>query len=95
VVEDIQKQLEFKKNHLIQKSFERKNVAYIIQQEEDQYGRLQKILQGVKGTGIVYVNSRKRTQVIAQYLQRKWLFCRLLSCRINTPRAQQKTRSNG
>jgi len=70
VVEDIQKQLEFKKNHLIQKSFERKNVAYIIQQEEDQYGRLQKILQGVKGTGIVYVNSRKRTQVIAQYLQR-------------------------
>jgi ATP-dependent DNA helicase RecQ len=70
VVEDIQKQLEFKTNHLIQKSFERKNVAYIIQMEEDQYGRLQKILQGVKGTGIVYVNSRKRTQVIAQYLQR-------------------------
>lgn len=70
VVEDIQKQLGFKSNHLIQKSFERKNVAYIVQMEEDQYGRLKKVLEGVKGTGIVYVNSRKRTQMIAQYLQR-------------------------
>lgn len=70
VVNDIQDQLEFKKHNVIQKSFARKNVAYVVQEEEDQLGRLKKVLDGIKGSGIVYTSSRKKTQSIAGYLNR-------------------------
>ena len=60
VVNDIQDQLEFKKHNVIQKSFARKNVAYVVQEEDDQLGRLKKVLDGIKGSGIVYTSSRKK-----------------------------------
>ncbi len=69
VVKDIQEKLRFKKENVFQKSFERKNVAYIILQEEDKLARLLKIANNVKGTGIVYVRNRKKTQDIANYLK--------------------------
>ncbi|MCX6297273.1 MAG: RecQ family ATP-dependent DNA helicase [Bacteroidetes bacterium] len=69
VVLDIQEKLRFKKNNVIQKSFERKNVAYILLNEEDKLARLVKIANNVKGTGIVYVRNRKKTQEIASYLR--------------------------
>lgn len=70
VVIDIQKQLNFKEPNVIQRSFERKNLAYIVQNEENQLGRLLKVLEGVKGTGIVYVGSRNKSQRIADYLKK-------------------------
>ena len=68
VVVDIQEKLKFKTQNLIQKSFERKNLAYVVLNEEDQLGRMLKVLDGVKGSGVVYVNSRKRTKQVAQFL---------------------------
>jgi ATP-dependent DNA helicase RecQ len=69
VVNDIQEKLLFKKKNVLQKSFERKNLAYIVQQEEDKLPRLVKIANNIKGTGIVYVRNRKKTQEIANYLK--------------------------
>ncbi len=68
VVIDIQKQLAFKKENVLQKSFERKNLAYAVLPEEDKQNRLLKILKSVKGTSVIYVRSRKRTKEIAQFL---------------------------
>jgi len=68
VVIDVQKQLKFKKNHVLQKSFERKNLAYAVLKEEDKLNRLLKILKKVKGTSVVYVRSRKKTKEIALFL---------------------------
>ncbi len=68
VVEDIQKKLQFKRPNIFRASFERKNLNYIVQQEEDKTNRLLKICNNVKGTGIVYVRNRRRTQEIAQFL---------------------------
>lgn len=68
VVKDIQEKLLFKKEHVIQKSFERKNVNYVVLKEEDKLQRLVKIIKNVKGSGIVYVRNRKKTQDIAAYL---------------------------
>ena len=68
VVIDIQKQLEFKKENALQISFERKNLAYAVLQEEDKLNRLLKILKKVPGTSIVYVRSRKKTKEIANFL---------------------------
>lgn len=71
VVMDIQEKLAFKETNVLQKSFERKNIAYIVQEEEDKLGRLLKIVNKVKGTGIVYVRNRKKTEEIAVFLQKK------------------------
>jgi ATP-dependent DNA helicase RecQ len=70
VVIDIQKQLKFKTENALQKSFERKNLAYAVLKEEDKKNRLLKILNSVKGTSVVYVRSRKKTKEIALFLQR-------------------------
>ncbi|MDF2436365.1 MAG: ATP-dependent helicase RecQ [Bacteroidota bacterium] len=71
VVKDIQVKLFFKKENVLQKSFERKNLAYVVLPEEDKLTRLVKIANSVKGTGVVYVRNRKKTQEIASYLHGK------------------------
>jgi ATP-dependent DNA helicase RecQ len=70
VVKDIQRRLEFKEENVFQKSFERKNLTYLVIKEEDKLKRLVKILTKVKGPGIVYVRNRRHTKDIADYLQK-------------------------
>ncbi len=70
VVIDIQKQLGFKEEHVLQKSFERKNVAYIVLREENKFARLLKILNTIQGTSVIYVRSRKSTKETASFLIR-------------------------
>lgn len=68
VVKDIQQKLGFKKENVLQKSFERKNIAYVVIYEEDKLKRLLKILSKIKGTSVVYVGTRKKTKEVAQFL---------------------------
>ncbi len=68
VVKDIQQKLGFKKENVLQKSFERKNIAYIVVYEEDKLNRLLKILKKINGTSVVYVGTRKKTKDVAQFL---------------------------
>jgi len=70
VVKDIIERLEFKNHCVFRSGFERKNLAYVVYKEEDKLGRLLKICRNVKGTGVVYVRSRKRTKEIATYLKK-------------------------
>lgn len=71
VVIDIQKQLKFRNGKLFQKSFLRKNIAYVVRKIDDKLGMLMKILDTVPGTSIIYVRNRQRTKEIAQFLQDK------------------------
>ena len=68
VVEEIQEKLLFKTRTVFQQSYERKNLAYVVLNEDDKPARLVKIATNVKGTGIVYVRNRRKTQDIANYL---------------------------
>ena len=69
VVDDIQLRLGFKAKNVFQSSFERKNVTYNVFHEADKYGVLRRKLDAMKeGSAIVYVRNRKRTQVIADWL---------------------------
>src|SRR4051812_20273996 len=45
---DIQKKLLFKKENLLRKSFERKNLAYVVVKEEDKMNRLFKVVTKIK-----------------------------------------------
>lgn len=66
VRDDIQQKLLFKNPVVFQKSFERKNIRYVVQHSEDKFRKLLDIANGVKGSGIVYVRSRKETAEIAK-----------------------------
>lgn len=68
VVEDIQLKLQFKNAQVFRQSFERKNIRYVVQFEENKYARMLKIIQNIGGTGIVYVRNRKKTEEISKWL---------------------------
>ncbi len=71
VVTDIQDKLGFSKPKVFQKSFERKNLAYVVFKEEDKLRKLLKVANNVNGTGVVYVRNRKRTREIADWLMQQ------------------------
>lgn len=69
VVDDIQVRLGFRQKNVFQSSFERKNVTYNVLHEADKYGVLRRRLETMQGgCAIVYVRNRRRTQVIADWL---------------------------
>lgn len=68
VVEDIQKQLQFAKNNVFKKSFQRENLAYVVQKTEDKLQKLLHILNSVNGSSVVYVRNRKKTKEVADFL---------------------------
>ncbi len=71
VVTDIRDKLGFSHPQVFQKSFERKNLAYVVFKEEDKLRKLLKVANNVKGTGVVYVRNRKRTREIADWLMQQ------------------------
>lgn len=73
VVRDIQEKLHFKEKNVFQKSFARKNLAYIVRHTENKIETLIYILGKVPGSAIVYVRNRKRTKEIAVLLQQAGL----------------------
>jgi ATP-dependent DNA helicase RecQ len=73
VIEDIQDKLRFGERNVFRKSFERKNIAYVIRITSDPMFEVERILRHVPGSGIVYVRSRNNTEKIAQELQRHGL----------------------
>ena len=70
VVGDIQNKLLFKQENVFRKSFERKNLTYVVLKDEDKMNRLLRIVNKVKGTGIIYVRSRRNTVEISKFLNK-------------------------
>ena len=70
VVVDIQQKLGFKEQNLFQQSFERKNLTYVAIKEENKLNRLLKVVTNLKGSGIVYMRSRKKTVDLAEFLKK-------------------------
>ncbi|MDR1883467.1 MAG: RecQ family ATP-dependent DNA helicase [Prevotella sp.] len=68
VVVDIQEQLHFGRKNVFRKSFERKNLAYIVRNTENKPEELCRLLEKIKGSAIIYVRSRQRTKEMADLL---------------------------
>ena len=68
VLKDISVNLDLKEPQLFKKSFSRDNLAYQIFTIEDKLQRLLQIFTKTKTPAIVYVNSRKKTEQIAAFL---------------------------
>lgn len=71
VVKDIAQQLELKDVKLLQKSFRRENLAYIVRDVEDKNYYLEQLLKEHNESGIIYVRTRKATIELEQYLVKK------------------------
>jgi ATP-dependent DNA helicase RecQ len=68
VIDDIMTKLEFKERNVLKTSFERKNISYLVRNVEDKQKYLLTTLNKVKGSGIIYVRSRKKSKEIAEFL---------------------------
>ena len=69
VADDIVSKLAFQKGfQIFRKSFERTNLSYVVANEENKLKRLLKLVNTVKGSGIVYVRNRRETQELARQL---------------------------
>ncbi len=68
VIDDIMSKLLFRKKNVLRTSFDRKNISYLVRKVEEKGTYLIKTLQKAKGSGIVYVRSRKRCKEVAELL---------------------------
>ena len=71
VVKDIEENLDLQNVQIYKKSFFRENLAYQIFTLENKSDRLFKILNKNSGPIIIYVNSRKKTEELARYINAK------------------------
>jgi len=70
VADDIQEKLHFQEKNVFRTSFERENLTYVVRSAENKTSELIHILKSVRGSGIVYVRSRRETKEIAVALQK-------------------------
>ncbi len=68
VVDDLSQKLILYNPIFFKKSFERKNLAYMVLYEENKLERLLKIATTIQGTGIIYARNRRLSQDISNYL---------------------------
>ncbi|MCW3804070.1 RecQ family ATP-dependent DNA helicase [Plebeiibacterium marinum] len=68
-VDDIQEKLLFEKKNVVQKGFERDNLAYIVRETDDKLNQLVKIVKSVNGCTVVFVRNRKKTKEYTLWLR--------------------------
>ncbi|MCM1031531.1 MAG: RecQ family ATP-dependent DNA helicase [Oscillibacter sp.] len=68
VVRDIQKQLNFRGENVLSKSFRRENLAYVVRKANNKLDELLHILSRVQGSAIVYVRKRERAEELTRFL---------------------------
>ncbi len=67
---DIIEKLQFKQPNVFVQSFSRKNLSYVVMDDEDKFKKLISITSKVKGSGLVYVRNRRETAEVAAFLSR-------------------------
>jgi ATP-dependent DNA helicase RecQ len=68
VIDDIQEKLGFARKNVMKASFFRENLIYTVRKSEDKFKDIIKIVAKIKGSGIVYVRTRKKSSDIASML---------------------------
>jgi len=68
VINDIQDNLDFRQQNLIQSSFYRENISYVVDDTKNKEERLLKLLSKIKSSVIVYVETRKKAEEINKFL---------------------------
>ncbi len=69
-IEDIQSNLEFKKQNCIKGSFQRENLHYFVFEDNDKIGKTIEVIKKYDSTGLIYVSTRKNAILYAQELKK-------------------------
>ena len=87
---DILAKLAMQNPQVFQQSFARANLSYSTLYEENKIARLVAMLQKVAGTAIVYVRNRRKTQEVAQFLQKSGISATFYHAGINAQERSQR-----
>jgi ATP-dependent DNA helicase RecQ len=87
---DIVDKLEFKNHQIFKKSFERENLSYSVLNQENKLQKLVDVCTGVKGSGIVYVKTRRDTVEIAKFLNQHQISSQYYHAGLNIEERSQK-----
>jgi len=68
VIEDIQQKLLFREKNLLKTSFRRENLIYAVKYSENKDREVVEMVKKLKGIGIVYVRSRRKSVEISRFL---------------------------
>ncbi|MBN1789011.1 MAG: RecQ family ATP-dependent DNA helicase [Bacteroidales bacterium] len=68
VIEDVQDKLLFRERNVLKTSFRRENLIYAVKYSENKDRDVIEMVKKLKGNGIVYVRSRRKSVEIARYL---------------------------
>jgi ATP-dependent DNA helicase RecQ len=90
VINDIQGKLHFKEKNVLWKSFERKNLIYLVREVENKNGYLIKTLAKVQGSGIIYTRSRKHTVELAELLKKQGVSSDFYHAGLNSDQRNKK-----
>ncbi|MGM9837562.1 MAG: ATP-dependent DNA helicase RecQ [Paludibacteraceae bacterium] len=71
VVEDIQERLGFREKNVLNKSFHRDNLHYIVRHTDKKDAQIVHILSRVPGSAIIYVRNRKLAQELSDFLSQQ------------------------
>ncbi len=71
VLADIQEKLALREAAIFRSEFLRPNLRFGVLEVEDKLARIHRLLQQVKGAGVVYCTSRKSTHTITRFLERQ------------------------
>jgi ATP-dependent DNA helicase RecQ len=90
VQEDILIKLNFKSRNIFRKSFERVNLSYSVLNQENKLQKLVDICNGVKGSGILYVRTRRDTVELTKYLNQNNITAQYYHAGLNLEERAQK-----
>jgi len=71
VVKDIQDKLLFREENTIQGDITRENLIFFVRYSDSKLADLSKVVRNIKGSGIVYLRSRRKTKEVAEQLRRE------------------------
>ncbi|MEO8795809.1 MAG: ATP-dependent DNA helicase RecQ, partial [Daejeonella sp.] len=90
VILDICEKLHFKNFEIFRKSFERKNLGYVVFNQDDKFRKLIAVAKNIQGTGIVYVRNRRETQEVARQLNMQGISADFYHAGLDTPLRMKK-----
>lgn len=73
VANDIQLQLDFKKQNVVRTSFKRENIFLSTHHTEDKFNAIVQHVKQLNGSGIIYIRSRKISEQLAKHLNKEGL----------------------